>query len=80
PLIVIIFCVLFKMATVPVMLISSVYAIIQGPINYFIKMTDGFKEKSSVFKESMIHQSQISSRVKSLLEQGGLMRMTQKLV
>lgn len=43
-------------------------------------MTDGFKATFSGFNESMIHQSHISSSVKSLLEQGGMMSMTQILV
>lgn len=80
PLIVIIVCLLFKMATVPAMLISSFSAIIVGTLNHHFKMTDGFKATFSGFNESMIHQSHISSSVKSLLEQGGMMRMTQILV
>ncbi|HEI1920687.1 TPA: Na+/H+ antiporter NhaC [Staphylococcus aureus] len=80
PLIVIIVCLLFKMATVPAMLISSFSAIIVGTFNHHFKMTDGFKAIFSGFNESMIHQSHISSSVKSLLEQGGMMSMTQILV
>lgn len=80
PLIVIIVCLLFKMATVPAMLISSFSAIIVGTFNHHFKMTDGFKATFSGFNESMIHQSHISSSVKSLLEQGGMMSMTQILV
>lgn len=80
PLIVIIVCLLFKMATVPAMLISSFSAIIVGTFNHHFKMTDGFKATFSGFNGSMIHQSHISSSVKSLLEQGGMMSMTQILV
>lgn len=80
PLIVIIVCLLFKMATVPAMLISSFSAIIVGTFNHHFKMTDGFKVTFSGFNDSMIHQSHISSSVKSLLEQGGMMSMTQILV
>ncbi|HCY6758168.1 TPA: Na+/H+ antiporter NhaC [Staphylococcus aureus] len=80
PLIVIIVCLLFKMATVPAMLISSFSAIIVGTFNHHFKMTDGFKAIFSGFNDSMIHQSHISSSVKSLLEQGGMMSMTQILV
>lgn len=80
PLIVIIVCLLFKMATVPAMLISSFSAIIVGTFNHHFQMTDGFKATFSGFNESMIHQSHISSSVKSLLEQGGMMSMTQILV
>lgn len=80
PLIVIIVCLLFKMATVPAMLISSFSAIIVGTFNHHFKMTDGFKATFSGFNDSMIHQSHISSSVKSLLEQGGMMSMTQILV
>lgn len=80
PLIVIIVCLLFKMATVPAMLISSFSAIIVGTFNHHFKMTDGFKATFSGFNDSMIHQSHISSGVKSLLEQGGMMSMTQILV
>ncbi|HAR3994542.1 TPA: Na+/H+ antiporter NhaC [Staphylococcus aureus] len=80
PLIVIIVCLLFKMATVPAMLISSFSAIIVGTFNHHFKMTDGFKATFSGFNESMIHQSHISSSVKSLLEHGGMMSMTQILV
>lgn len=80
PLIVIIVCLLFKMATVPAMLISSFSAIIVGTFNHHFKMTDGFKATFSGFNDSMIHQSHISSGVKSLLEQGGMMSMPQILV
>ncbi|HCW3602925.1 TPA: Na+/H+ antiporter NhaC [Staphylococcus aureus] len=80
PLIVIIVCLLFKMATVPAMLISSFSAIIVGTFNHHFKMTDGFKATFSGFNDSMIHQSHISSSVESLLEQGGMMSMTQILV
>ncbi|HDC0380704.1 TPA: Na+/H+ antiporter NhaC [Staphylococcus aureus] len=80
PLIVIIVCLLFKMATVPAILISSFSAIIVGTFNHHFKMTDGFKATFSGFNDSMIHQSHISSSVKSLLEQGGMMSMTQILV
>ncbi|HIA6963411.1 TPA: Na+/H+ antiporter NhaC [Staphylococcus aureus] len=80
PLIVIIVCLLFKMATVPAMLISSFSAIIVGTFNHHFKMTDGFKATFSGFNDSMIHQSHISSSVKSLLEQGGMMSMPQILV
>ncbi|HHB0468098.1 TPA: Na+/H+ antiporter NhaC [Staphylococcus aureus] len=80
PLIVIIVCLLFKMATVPAMVISSFSAIIVGTFNHHFKMTDGFKATFSGFNDSMIHQSHISSSVKSLLEQGGMMSMTQILV
>lgn len=80
PLIVIIVCLLFKMATVPAMVISSFSAIIVGTFNHHFKMTDGFKAIFSGFNDSMIHQSHISSSVKSLLEQGGMMSMTQILV
>ena len=80
PLIVIIVCLLFKMATVPAMLISSFSAIIVGTFNHHFKMTNGFKATFSGFNDSMIHQSHISSSVKSLLEQGGMMSMTQILV
>ncbi|EOD4477767.1 Na+/H+ antiporter NhaC family protein [Staphylococcus aureus] len=66
--------------TVPAMLISSFSAIIVGTFNHHFKMTDGFKATFSGFNESMIHQSHISSSVKSLLEQGGMMSMTQILV
>ncbi len=70
PLIVIIVCLLFKMATVPAMVISSFSAIIVGGfLNHHFKMTDGFKATFSGFNDSMIHQSHISSSVKSLLEQ-----------
>ncbi|MBE2122445.1 Na+/H+ antiporter NhaC family protein, partial [Staphylococcus argenteus] len=41
---------------------------------------DGFKATFIGFNESMLHQSHDSSSVKSLLEQGGMMSMTQILV
>ena len=68
------------MATSAAMLISSFSAIIVGTFNHHFKMTDGFKATFSGFNDSMIHQSHISSSVKSLLEQGGMMSMTQILV
>ncbi|MCG9849873.1 Na+/H+ antiporter NhaC [Staphylococcus argenteus] len=81
PLIVIIICLVLKISTVPAMLISSLSAIIVGTFNHhFFKMVDGFKATFSGFNESMIHQSHVSSSVKSLLEQGGMMSMTQILV
>ncbi|HDY9446513.1 TPA: Na+/H+ antiporter NhaC [Staphylococcus argenteus] len=80
PLIVIIICLVLKISTVPAMLISSLSAIIVGTFNHHFKMVDGFKATFSGFNESMIHQSHVSSSVKSLLEQGGMMSMTQILV
>ncbi|MBE5663433.1 Na+/H+ antiporter NhaC [Staphylococcus sp. SS60] len=80
PLIVIIICLLFQISTVPAMLISSLSAIVVGTFNHHFNMVDGFKATFSGFNESMIHQSHVSSNVKSLLEQGGMMSMTQILV
>ncbi|MCS5348061.1 Na+/H+ antiporter NhaC [Staphylococcus aureus] len=80
PLIVIIICLLFQISTVPAMLISSLTAIVVGTFNHHFNMVDGFKATFSGFNESMIHQSHVSSSVKSLLEQGGMMSMTQILV
>ncbi len=80
PLIVIIICLLFQISTVPAMLISSLSAIAVGTFNHHFNMVDGFKATFSGFNESMIHQSHVSSSVKSLLEQGGMMSMTQILV
>ncbi|UMT80331.1 Na+/H+ antiporter NhaC [Staphylococcus roterodami] len=80
PLIVIIICLLFQISTVPAMLISSLSAIVVGTFNHHFNMVDGFKATFSGFNESMIHQSHVSSSVKSLLEQGGMMSMTQILV
>lgn len=80
PLIVIIICLVLKISTVPAMLISSLSAIRVGTFNHHFKMVDGFKATFSGFNESMIHQSHVSSSVKSLLEQGGMMSMTQILV
>ena len=57
-----------------------VIIVIVGTFNHHFKMTDGFKATFSGFNDSMIHQSHISSGVKSLLEQGGMMSMTQILV
>ncbi|MBE5676414.1 Na+/H+ antiporter NhaC [Staphylococcus sp. SS87] len=80
PLIVIIICLLFQISTVPAMLISSLSAIVVGTFNHHFNMVDRFKATFSGFNESMIHQSHVSSSVKSLLEQGGMMSMTQILV
>ncbi len=45
------------------------------------QINNGLQETCpSCFNDSMIHQSHISSSVKSLLEQGGMMSMTQILV
>ncbi len=52
PLIVIIVCLLFKMATVPATA-SSFSAIIVGTFNHHFKMTDGFKATFSGFNDSM---------------------------
>ncbi|MBO1199836.1 Na+/H+ antiporter NhaC [Staphylococcus simiae] len=80
PLVVIIICLLLKISTVPAMLISSFVAILVGTFNHHFNMVDGFKAIFDGFKLSMIHQSHVSANVKHLIEQGGMMSMTQIIV
>ena len=82
PLIIIIVCLLFKISTVPSMLISSVSAIVIGAFNNGFKVTDGFKATFDGFNKSMVpnlHGS-LSEKAINLIEQGGMMSMTEIVV
>lgn len=82
PLIIIIICLLFKISTVPSMLISSVSAIVIGAFNNGFKVTDGFKATFDGFNKSMVpnlHGS-LSEKAINLIEQGGMMSMTEIVV
>lgn len=80
PLVVIIVCLLCKISTVPSMLISSVSAIIVGTFDHHFKLVDGLKATFDGFKPDMVPQENISSNVQNLIEQGGMMSMTEIIV
>ena len=80
PLIVIVICLLLRVSTVPSMLISSLSALLVGTFNNHFNMIDGFKATFDGFSHTMVHQSHLSKNVISLIEQGGMMSMTQIIV
>ncbi|MDI9230801.1 Na+/H+ antiporter NhaC [Staphylococcus caprae] len=80
PLIVIVICLLLRVSTVPSMLISSLSALLVGTFNNHFNMIDGFKATFEGFSYTMVHQSHLSKNVISLIEQGGMMSMTQIIV
>ncbi|MGX0910928.1 Na+/H+ antiporter NhaC [Staphylococcus sp. HMSC036D05] len=80
PLIVIVICLLLRVSTVPSMLISSLSALLVGTFNNHFNMIDGFKATFEGFSHTMVHQSHLSKNVISLIEQGGMMSMTQIIV
>lgn len=82
PLIIIIICLLMKISTVPAMLISSLSAIIVGVFNNGFNMVDGFKETFDGFNKDMVSSSngQLTDRAIGLIEQGGMMSMTEIVV
>ena len=82
PAIVIIACLAFKMATVPAMLISSASAIIVGTLNHGFKLQDGFKATFNGFTPDMllVKTEGLSKNALTLIEQGGIMSMTQIIV
>ncbi len=85
PAIVIIVCLLFKMNTVPAMLISSLSAIIVGTFNNGFKIVDGFKATFDGFSKGMVPKDALgagglSDKAVTLIEQGGMMSMTQIVV
>ncbi len=77
PLIVIVICLIFRISTVPSMLISSLSAIIIGTFNNHFNIVDGFKATFDGFNHTMVHQPHLSKNVTTLIEQGGMMSMTQ---
>lgn len=82
PLLVIITCLIFKMSTVPAMLISSLSAIIVGTVNNGFIFVDGFKATFNGFNKEMVPESTgpLSDRAVNLVEQGGMMSMTEIIV
>lgn len=80
PLIVIIVCLLLKISTVPAMLISSLSALLVGTFNNHFNIVDGFKAIFNGFSHTMVNQSHVSNSVKALIEQGGMMSMTEIIV
>lgn len=82
PLIIIIICLLMKISTVPAMLISSLSAIIVGVFNNGFNMVDGFKATFDGFNKDMVSSSngQLTDRAIGLIEQGGMMSMTEIVV
>ena len=59
------------------MLISSLSAIIIGTFNNHFNIVDGFKATFDGFNHTMVHQPHLSKNVTTLIEQGGMMSMTQ---
>jgi len=80
PLIIIVLCLIFRISTVPSMLISSISALVIGTFDHQFNMKDGFKASFDGFNHTMLHQSHISDNAKTLIEQGGMMSMTQIIV
>ncbi|MBF7016420.1 Na+/H+ antiporter NhaC [Staphylococcus durrellii] len=81
PIIVIVVCLLFKVSTVPAMLASSLSAILVGTFNNQFKIVDGFKATFDGFKDTMlVHSSGLSEKTTALIQQGGMMSMTEIIV
>src|SRR5699024_1890668 len=82
PLLVIITCLIFKMSTVPAMLISSLSAIIVVTVNNVFIFVDCFKVIFNGFNKEMVPESTgtLSDRAVNLVEQGGMMSMTEIIV
>jgi NhaC family Na+:H+ antiporter len=80
PIIVIVLCLAFKMSTVPAMLISSLSAIIVGVVNNKFSIVDGFKSTFDGFNKGMISTEHLSAKTVTLIEQGGMMSMTEIVV
>ncbi|MBI5974603.1 Na+/H+ antiporter NhaC [Staphylococcus canis] len=82
PMIVIIVCLLMKISTVPSMLISSVSAILVGWLVNGFALKDGFIATFDGFTSDMMGNriQGVSDKALSLVEQGGIMSMTQIIV
>ncbi|NJH67055.1 Na+/H+ antiporter NhaC [Staphylococcus agnetis] len=82
PIVVIVVCLIFKMATVPAMLISSASAIIVGTFNHGFKFQDGLIATFTGFTPDMLttNVDGLSKNALTLIEQGGIMSMTQIIV
>lgn len=77
---IIVLCLAFKMSTVPAMLISSLSAIIVGVVNNKFSIVDGFKSTFDGFNKGMISTEHLSAKTVTLIEQGGMMSMTEIVV
>lgn len=80
PLVVIAVCLFLRVSTVPSMLISSLSALIVGTFNNHFNIVDGLKAMFEGFNHSMVNQSHLSKNVTTLIEQGGMMSMTEIIV
>lgn len=80
PLVVIAVCLFLRVSTVPSMLISSLSALIVGTFNNHFNIVDGLKAMFEGFNHSMVNQSHLSKNVTTLIEQGGVMSMTEIIV
>lgn len=80
PLVVIAVCLFLRVSTVPSMLISSLSALIVGTFNNHFNIVDGLKAMFEGFNHSMVNQSYLSKNVTTLIEQGGMMSMTEIIV
>ena len=81
PLIAIVICLVAKISTVPSMLISSVVAILVGWLDHGFKLQNGFIATFKGFsKDMLVTQSDLSKKAITLIEQGGMMSMTQIIV
>lgn len=80
PLVVIAVCLFLRVSTVPSMLISSLSALIVGTFNNHFNIVDGLKAMFEGFNHSMVNQSHLSKNVTTLIEQGGMMSMTEIII
>lgn len=80
PLVVIAICLFLRVSTVPSMLISSLSALIVGTFNNHFNIVDGLKAMFEGFNHSMVNQSHLSKNATTLIEQGGMMSMTEIIV
>lgn len=80
PLVVIAVCLFLRVSTVPSMLISSLSALIVGTFNNHFNIVDGLKAMFEGFNHSMVNQSHLSKNATTLIEQGGMMSMTEIIV
>lgn len=71
---------LFKITTIPTILISNFSTIIIKTFNHHFKITNNFKTTFNNFNNSIIHQSHISSNIKNLLKQNNIINITQILI
>lgn len=81
PVVVIIVCLLCKFGTVPAMLTSSLSALLVGWLNNGFSLIDGFKATFNGFTKEMVSgHTHLTEKVITLIQQGGMMSMTEIIV